>query len=327
MSVRALFNHPRFWLFAPFIGLISIALLAFGLWGLAAQRLTDEMTARGLSWQQIATHGFPARISFDLDAPLYRNGDMVWQTERATVTLMPFNRTHAVIDFFGTHNWRTPKGHIRLAHQGNLMSLVGDDNGISRASFEAQYPRLSSTFGAQQTALTAQQMAVHMRREDNQRLDVAVKFNHAQWRQAGGPNTRHPAAGKPVERLEILANLPQSTLMSAPASGDRLRLDRLTVQRGALTLIARGSVRLAASGFIDGKLDLDILNRTALLDLLEAFDLVDAKARQNLSFLFSLGAAFGGDTQDRLSLPLVFKTGRVFLGPLDIAAAPQWRLP
>lgn len=314
-----LFKHPRFWLFAPFIGLVSMALLALGLWGLAAQRISDEMAASGLSWRHMTTYGFPARISFDLDAPLYRNGAMVWQTARATATLMPFNRSHAVFDFFGTHEWRTPNGHMRLAHQGNLMSLVGDRNGILRASFEAQSPRLSGTFGGQAAALTAQQMGLHMRREDDERVDVAVKLKQAQWGRQRG------AAGVPVERVDILANLPQSTLMRAPAAGDRLRLERLTLKRGDLTMIARGTARLADNGFVEGKLDVDFLNRTALLNALEAFGLTQAADRQNLSFLFGLGAALGGDTQDRLSLPLVFRAGRVYLGPLDIAAAPRWR--
>lgn len=95
--------------------------------------------------------------------------------------------------------------------------------------------------------------------------------------------------------------------------------------RGALTLIARGTVKLAADGFVRGKVNLEALKLEPLIDLLQEFQLISARDRAKWLFLGGLGAALGGNPQDRLSVPLIFKDGRTLLGPLDLGPSPRWR--
>lgn len=316
--MHQILNHPRFWLFAPFIGLLSLTILAFGFWQFAAGRIVDNLAAQGLSWQNMERHGFPARITLDMQAPLYRRGDMVWQNTRSTATLMPFNRGHAVFDFFGTHQIKNDNGDISLAHQGNLMSVVAAENGLARLSFEAQEPRLTGTLAKQKIFATATKMNIHLRRQGT-RMDAALGLKQLDLSRQEG------ALAQKFERFDVVSNLPQSWLTRAPQSDDRIKLERVTLQRGALTLVARGTLKLTSDGFMSGKMDVDFLNQKALLDSLQEFSFITAQQRPKFAFLFGLGAALGGDTQDRLSVPLILKNGRVLLGPLDIAAAPRWR--
>ena len=323
--MRALLSHDRFWLFAPFFGLLALTLLAYGLWHMATTRISGDLAARGVSWQKLTLHGFPARITLDMQAPRYRQGGVVWQTDRASATLMPFNHRHVVFDFFGTHNLHSAEADLQLSHQGNLMSLVRDERGLLRASFEAKSPNMSVRRGAVQADMSAAHVTLHVRRApaaptdkaDRPRLDAALSTKQL----------RLPARGpvQTIERLDVMANLPVRLLQSKPQPGDRLKLDRMTVKRGELTLIARGAVRLADSGYVEGRLDVDLVNRDALLDALIEWGIIGVEDRRQVALLIGLASAYGGDTQDRLSLPFSFKDRRVFLGPIDIAAAPRWQ--
>lgn len=314
--MQKLLDHPRFWLFAPFIGLLGLTLIALGFWHMASDRITDRLAAQGLSWQRLTPQGFPARITLDVDAPRLRRDDRLWQNQAMRLTFMPFNHRHAVVDFTGPHRLETPQGELQLAHQGNLMSLVTDGQGLQRGSFEAQQPVLNGRWQNRPLTLQAKQMGMHMRRGAAPgRVDAALVLKDLQT----------VPQGTQIERFDMLTDIPESWLQAAPQAQDRIKLLRLTVERAGLTLVVRGSVKLAASGFLDGQLDVDVLNQAALLDTLQDFGWLAPQQRRQAAFLFGLGAAFGGDTQDRLSVPISLKDGRVFLGPLDVAAAPRWQ--
>ena len=82
---------------------------------------------------------------------------------------------------------------------------------------------------------------------------------------------------------------------------------------------------MRANGYLDGSLDLDIVNLNAFADALVEFGLINKRDKRNLLLLGGLGAALGGDTQDRLSLPLRFQNKRLYLGRLELGAAPKWQ--
>lgn len=315
-----LINHKRFWLFAPFVGLMALVLLTYGLWNIAATRISDQLAAQGLSWQSMNRHGYPARITLDMQAPRLRRDGFLWQNSRTTATLMPFNHRHAVFDFHGAHYFegtqnKASQNKASLAHDGNLMSLVHDADGIVRGSFEAQAPRLSGQWNNAPFDMQAQIMGVHLlRQDDTRRLNAALVLKQLRL-----------ANNEAIARFDVLSDIPRRWTQNAPQANDRIKLQRVTIERGGLTVIARGSLKLASDGFFEGKLDMDFLSQTALLDALEEFGLLKKNQRRRAAFLFSLGAALGGDTQDRLSVPLVLRNGRVLLGPLNLAQAPRWR--
>lgn len=319
-ALYELLNHKRFWLFAPFVGLLALVLLTYGLWNIAATRISDQLASQGLSWQSLDRQGYPARITLDMQAPRLRRDGFLWQNSRTTATLMPFNHRHAVFDFRGAHYFEglqneTGKNKASLAHDGNLMSLVHDADGIVRGSFEAQAPRLSGQWNNTPFDMQAQVLGVHLQRQDDtRRLNAALVLKQLRL-----------ANNQAIARFDVLSEIPRRWIQNAPQANDRIKLQRVTIERGALTVIARGSLKLATDGFLEGKLDMDFLSQTALLDALEEFGLLEKSQRRRAAFLFGLGAALGGDTQDRLSVPLVLRNGRVLLGPLNVAQAPRWR--
>lgn len=314
-------TNKRFWLFAPFVALFGLAVMAFGLWHYAGARISEEMAARGISWQNLQRHGFPARLSFDLEGARFQEGPIGWENDALSITLMPFQGGHAIADFHGPHRLTTQGQSLHLSHSGNLASLIVDSDGPVRASFEAQKPEASLRIGGLERVFAAQEMSLHARRSDTvEAIDVAMTT-----RQVSLPAQWGRGAKSLITRFDMRATLPETVLLGAARAGQKISLERVTLQRNGLTLVARGTLKLASSGYLAGKLDIDAIKLQALLDLLQEFDVVSARDRAKWLFLGGLGAAFGGTTQDRLSVPLQFRNERVFLGPLELGAAPRWR--
>ena len=319
--MKRLFTNKRFALFAPFIALSMMALIGLGLWVLVAGRIGDELSARGLSWQSLTREGFPARIRLTMEKPKWRDPDattnLVWQNSGLSLTVLPFQGGHAIIDFRGAHEITGDGGRMQLAHQGNLMSAVVDGDGLNRASFEAAAPNMAAQWLGQNIGARAADMALHTRRGDKNRYDIALVSKHITLMQDD--------ASLSLSRLDATASVPAALMDRPVQAGDVIMLTRATIQRDALSLVAKGRVKLRANGYMDGTLDLDIVNLEAFADALAEFDLIDRRDRQKLLLFGGLGAALGGDTTDRLSLPLQFKNKRVYLGGVKLGRAPRWK--
>ena len=297
-------------------------MVAFALWIFVAGRIVDELSANGFSWQKLTREGFPARISLYMDAPRWHGDDVDWQNQGLSMTLMPFKGGHAIIDFLGPHFLKIGGRDMQLAHQGNLMSVVVDGDGVNRASFEADKADLRAARAGFDWRMQATRLGVHMRRRDDARHDIALVAKQPVLAQnieaIGGGSLR-------LSRLEAMANVSEQMLARGLAAGDVVGLDRLTLARKGLTVIAKGRVKLRANGYLDGSLDLDVVNLKAFADALVEFGLINKRDKRKLLLLGGLGAALGGDTQDRLSLPLRFQNKRLYLGRLELGAAPKWQ--
>ncbi|MCH1542914.1 MAG: DUF2125 domain-containing protein [Alphaproteobacteria bacterium] len=319
--MKRLFANQRFALFAPFIALAAVALIAFGLWVVVAGRIGGELSTRGLSWQNLTREGFPARISLHIEKPIWRDPEaatnMVWQNSGLSLTVMPFKGGHAIIDFLGAHDITGDAGQLRLSHKGNLMSAVVDTDGLNRASFEASAPDIAASWLGQNINARAADIALHTRRGAKNRYDIALVTKQITLMQDGASLT--------LSRLDANASIPAALLDRRMQAGDVIMLTRATLQRDALSLIAKGRVKLRANGYMDGTLDLDIVNLEAFADALAEFGLIDRRDRRKLLLFGGLGAALGGDTRDRLSLPLQFKNKRVYLGGVKLGRAPRWK--
>ena len=160
-------------------------------------------------------------------------------------------------------------------------------------------------------------MALHARRADKNRYDIALVSKQV--------NLTQDAATLKLSRLDATASVPAALMERPLQAGDVIMLTRATLQRDALSLIAKGRVKLRANGYMDGTLDLDIVNLAAFADALVEFGLIDRRDRRKLLLFGGLGAALGGDTNDRLSLPLQFKDKRVYLGGVKLGRAPRWK--
>lgn len=309
-------NRSRIWLFAPFIALFALGVGFFFLWSYAGDEIEARLSAENITWKSAVRVGFPARLTMDFVEMGWRQEKLNWSVPALRFTVMPFETDHAVVDFSSPHTLTTQFAKMRLDHSGNLASLVLDTQGLARASFAFTKPQLRVTANNEDIALAGDDVALHVRRapDNAARADIALRT---------GRITGDARLG--ITRSEIDIDTPQSWLTGALAAGDLVGIDKFIIVRDALTFRGSGRLKLATSGFIDGKLDMDVVNLVALFELLEDAGLTNPRDRNRLMLLAQLSSAFSGKSRDRLQVPLRFRQARSFIGPLDVGPAPRWR--
>ena len=119
----------------------------------------------------------------------------------------------------------------------------------------------------------------------------------------------------PIDRM-LLQTRPQVA---------QLILNDLRVTWGDMSVAAQGSVIADTAGFAEGEVRLRVENWQVALDVAEAMGLIATKDRklwdQAATFL-ALGS--GGDTA--IELPLQFRGGETWIGPLAVGPAPRLQL-
>ena len=133
--------------------------------------------------------------------------------------------------------------------------------------------------------------------------------------------------GKEIGRLSGLVDFDLDLITEADMkdlAGEKITIQKLNLVRGELTLAARGNLLLGKDGHLQGKLDLNFVNLRALVDALEEFGLSERRDRRNLLLLGGLATAFGGNTQDRIDLPLTFRKRTTYLGKIKLGPSPRW---
>ena len=312
-------SQPRFWLFAPFLGLAVLTLIYFGIWQFIGGQIRDGLIDNGVAWEHQSTSGFPARLSLDIDKMTWQGEGMSWANDKVSMTVMPFNDDHAILDFAGPHHLTYSGQPMRLAHQGHMVSLVGDLDGLLRLSMDAKQPQLTTKISNRPVKLHAEGIDIQMRRQadDTARFDAALSSTNLIY------NERTK-----IGRLNALVNFDLKLLTEADPDaliGQRISIEKLNLQRDKLTLAGRGRLRLGASGFFNGSLDLNFVNLEALVETLEEFGLSERRDRKKLLFIAGLSTAFNGGTQDRINLALEFRKGKAYLGDIKLGDAPRWR--
>jgi len=196
---------------------------------------------------------------------------------------------------------------------------VADLSGLVRSSMDIQMPRLRGQIGDQSANITAANIDLQMRRQatDAARYDVSVTTQDLIYND-------HQTIGRLTAMFDFALNLLTASHIDE-LIGERIVIDKLNLTRQKLTLAGRGTLVLAANGFVEGKLDLNFINLNAFVDALEEFGLSKPRDRRKILFLGGLGTALAGSTQDRINLPLHFRKGRTYFGDIKLASAPRWR--
>ena len=309
-------TSSRIWLFAPFVALFALGVGFFFLWSYGGDEIEARLGAENITWKNVVRAGFPARMTMDFTEMGWQGEKLNWSVPALRFTVMPFETDHAVVDFSSPHRLATNFAKLRLDHDGNLASLVLDTQGLVRASFTFTKPQMRIATKKETLVLSGDDVALHVRRaRDNAaRTDIALRTGRIEGDARLG-----------ISRGELDIDTPQSWLTGTPAAGDLVGIDKFIIVRDALTFRGSGRLKLAANGFVDGKLDMDVVNLGALFELLEDAGLTRKRDRSRLMLLAQLSSAFSGKSRDRLQVPLRFRQARSFIGPLDVGPAPRWR--
>lgn len=316
--------------------LLLLAMLWGGAWLLGArmiERSTEtwfaEQEAAGLlaDFEALAVAGFPARMTLEIER--LRLGDprlgTGWEMPGLTVGWQARapGTVRAVLDgghrlFLGGEplelDAATMAGHLRLG---------GRTAALQEAVLEAAELRLMALAEPGGGALERLELRASAVPDAPERLALALVLQDLALQGLDG------AAATPMQRLDIAATLVLEAPLDARAAQRMPQPTALIVESGTLEWgetvgRAEGRLDIGPDGLPEGRIDLQVRGWRPLLHL--AVDLGALEPglvptwERVLETLEQAGAESGV-----LSMPLVYRGGRVSLGPLPLGPAPRLR--
>ncbi len=315
----------RFWLFAPFIGLVVLT----GIYGAFWRHLSDVIPQRieqaGITFDTLKAHGFPARLSFDVENPHYQDQAIRWTTAAMRLDLMPYNAQKAVLKFFDPHEITTTLGKIHISHSQNIASLDVTLKGVRQFDFILSDPQISGALGRVSVKARADKMALHARRNPTQpqQADIAMTTQQIKFGKSESYTEMTLKAALPYKWLT--GNTHWARDLHA---GQMMDITSFELKQNAFNITARGRLGADAQSRLSGRLTLDVSDLNQFVDLLARHNIINERMRRDILLVNGFAQFFGTtDRQTKISIPLHFENGHTSLANIPIGPAPRIPLP
>ncbi|MCB2117412.1 MAG: DUF2125 domain-containing protein [Rhodobacteraceae bacterium] len=311
-----------------------------GYWVLASRGLRSgletalaEMRAAGTGdVTALEVGGFPYRFDVALTEPRVTNpdGSVAWSAPGLDVHALAYQPQKVIAIFPMMQRLRIGRETVTVT-SADLMASA-------RAGVATNLPLQSAESVGHAVALTS-----------DAGWGLVIEELRAATRLAGAPEAQQ--IGIEARGL-TLAGLPADLITAGgalPASGERLYLDAtlvldrpvdretpvtgvrirsadvrsLALDWGPAGLTGSGTLTLDAAGIPEGRLELSLRNWRAVLRLTTALGLVRPESAPTIERALE-GLSLLGGSVDVLTLPLVFQSGRMSLGPVPLGPAPRF---
>lgn len=298
-----------------------------------AETALAEMRAAGLAdYGTISLSGFPSRFDVTLTKPELTSADGAfgWSAPEIRVHALSYKPHHVIAALPGRQTVRVGRETVEVtSDELNASAVFGLDPSLPLDHAQAVGRRLGlrSDFG---WGFTAEEARAAIREgADPLTQEVGVELTGLTL--SGFPADLITSGGTLPDRGERFyfdgrLGLDRPLDRFAPTARVRIRaadIRALALDWGPVKLAGKGVLTIGADGTPEGRLDLGVENWRAALKLVTALGLVRAETAPTVERALERLALLGGDAE-RLSLPLVFRAGRMSLGPVPLGPAPRF---
>lgn len=344
MTTTVSWMPPR-WLAWTFAGLIALS-VGYGFWWRhAAGILQDALNGFrqggagdgvNASWDGMSVSGFPLRLRATLDNPRYENvqGRFAWTAKGLTVETLPWSVSQFTLAAHGPQTMQLgPALTVTGEAKESVVSLLFRDDGLPRQLDVAAEGADATVQGAGgvPVRIKGDLLAAHWRIDpDDTDLSDGRDYDAA----VNGANVTLTGVDLPfgpdVSDLKI-----QLTLRGVPAlqgvdgamdlaawrqRGARVSVRKLSFVSGGVDVQGAGDLALDARGVAQGELALMVGGLDKVVDLLSKRGAIPPEAKTTLFVTSTMLSATGA----KVPVPLTFKDGKTFLGPVQIGPAPRF---
>ena len=289
----------------------------------------EQAAAQGLVAHNggLRASGYPGRFDLTVNAP-----DIVdpvsgygWRGAQVNLQAMAWKPWHLTALLPDQQVITTPEGDITFTSTKLRATVIlhpNADLALDRTEVQAADLAITTPTGtilAKSASLTST--------EDNTRLHtyrIGLRLTDV----ALDPAVMSTMNGLPavMPALTVDAHLLLSAALDRHAGDNRpeltgLILDALALDWGPLQVTATGSLAPTSDGSADGRLDFAVKNWRLLPAVVAAAGLVQPELAPTLLRALEVMAQTAGNPAI-LDVPLVFRSGRTYLGPLPVGAAP-----
>lgn len=314
--------------------LVGVILTLFALWsgywlvgermiesrivGLLAQNLPPGVT---LTQGGVDVAGFPNRFDLTVTDPVLSDAatGWGWSADFAQIFAMTWKPWHLIAALPPIQRLQTPAGPLDLGSTRFMASFKvapSAEMPFAEAVLEVENARLS---GASLVPMQARKLVLALKGHP------AAGFAYRLGAQVEGLSALTPGAA-PMQQARLDAVLITSAALDrnvAQTNPDLTEIDlrALSMTRDAVTINGAGRITVSPEGFAEGTVDFKIDGWREVPQMLADFGLIKPEIAPTLAKALSLIAKDQGDPKV-LSLPLVYKAGRSYLGPMPLGRAP-----
>lgn len=335
-----------------FTRLTAVALVLTVGWGLywagaaylSRTALTTWMEARRADgwqadWARISIAGFPNRLDRTIHRPALADPESGWAWDADWLQLLGlvYRGNHVIVVLPPEQRLATPNQRMTLTGDRMRASLVlepGPADSAPLKTLTAVLRELALT-SEQGWSLAADETRLALRPTAGRALSYDLGVEVVGLRPPAPTLvalSRRGLLPETVDRLRIDA----AVTLSGPLNQTALETERPAIRAielrearaiwGGLDLAIAGDLETDARGRAVGELVVKARNWQDMLDIARSLNAVPQTMLDGAEQALTLLAGLAG-RRDTLDLPLSFRDGRTFLGPLPIATAPILRLP
>jgi len=326
------------------VAIIALGLAAYGWWWrVLADRVHETVTqiqndqkllGRNLEWSAFEIGGFPYLVDASLSKARLLAPDLgsVWDGERVVVRLRPLSLNSIKVSLEGQqHFFHVSNGRWIETDARADKALLTARSKDSSQSLSAEFERLTGKGKIDASdfhfILERGSAGVSLSAPDAQstlpRLDVVVHIKNL-----GLQGHVELPLGSSIESLDIdlglklpekLPTASVEALLSAwRATNTPVEVRQFSFEWGGVFLSAVGEIKMDARDLPEGHLRLTLGNHARILELMETYGVITKETHATAKPVLDVLAFVSGDPKRKISVPLRFMKGEVFLGPARI---------
>lgn len=326
------------------VAAIALGLAAYGWWWrVLADRVHETVTqiqneqkllGRNLEWSAFEIGGFPYLVDATLSKARLLAPDLgsVWDGERVVVRLRPLSLNSIKVSLEGQqHFFHVSNGRwIEADARADKAFLTARSKETSQ-SVSAEFERLTGKGKIDASdfhfILERGVAGVSLSAPDTQsalpRLDVVAHISNL-----GLQGHVELPLGSSVESLDVdlgiklpekLPTVSVEALLAAwRATNTPIEVRQFAFEWGGVSMTAVGEIKMDTRDLPEGHLRLTLGNHARILELLEIYGMITKEAHATAKPVLDVLAFVSGDPKRKVSVPLRFAKGEVFLGPARI---------
>lgn len=332
-------RRSRFWLYAPFVVLFVLALAWSGVWFYASQRAEGVLTAwiareaalgRRYECGERKTGGYPFRIELRCDdlriSVEAGEGPVSLRLPKLLALAQIYQPDLVIVEATGPMSVKQPATGVDYEADWSLLqaSARGRPSAPQRLSLVVTGPKLSPA-GRQTLLAEAKGVAFHARRQaasDEPVFDLALSLDTLTL-------SANPAfAGQPItgEATGVLRGLKDlrpkpmhARLREWQSHAGRIEITQARLAQGEVVAIGQGDVGLTSEGFLDGVVNLRVAGLERIAGLIFGRNEGrESRTQANVIAGLNLLARSDIDGKRAIAVPLSFREGRIFFGPVPV---------
>lgn len=315
----------------------AAAVLWAGYWFIAARSLDaglraalDDLAARGGgAYSDLSVGGFPSRFDVTLSAPEFRSagGLVTWQGAELRSHALSYKPHHIIVRLPETQQLSIGPETLQIVGpEMNLSAVFGLSPSLPLDHAQLVGAPLAIAAATGGWTLQARELRLAIRAEGSAATPrIGAELFDVELRDVKGLQNGPETLTSPHMRLDSVLTLSaplDRTIAQTPRRIEAIDLRALDLELAGATLQGAGQISVRADGAPEGQIQLGIENWQPLLQAAADAGLVRKKAARNWEKILTQVAKLSGD-RNRLGLPLVFRDGKMSLGPIPLGPAPR----